>query len=77
MNKPSESVRINAERCKACGLCIHFCPKNALAQGDENNAMGYYVVRLEDDSRCNKCGLCQIICPDVAVTVSGKKPKSE
>jgi 2-oxoglutarate ferredoxin oxidoreductase subunit delta len=74
MNQPSP-VRITSERCKACGLCIHFCPKNALTQGDENNAMGYYVVRLKDNSHCNKCGLCQIICPDVAITVLGKKSK--
>lgn len=55
-------------RCKACGLCVHFCPKDALSFGDELNDMGYNFVR-SDEELCVKCGTCRTICPDVALQV--------
>ena len=27
---PRGAVRINRERCKGCGICIEFCPKQVL-----------------------------------------------
>jgi 2-oxoglutarate ferredoxin oxidoreductase subunit delta len=59
---------VNSARCKACGLCVYFCPKEALALGSEFNEMGYNFVHVDDD-KCVKCGTCQTICPDVAIKV--------
>ena len=35
-------VRIDFERCKECGYCINFCPKNVLAKGAAVNKRGYF-----------------------------------
>jgi len=59
---------INNARCKACGLCIYFCPKEAIVLCDEFNEMGYNFVDVDDD-KCVKCGTCQTICPDVVPKV--------
>ena len=33
------------ERCKACGLCIAYCKKDALEMTDEINSRGYKIGR--------------------------------
>ncbi len=49
--------------CKACGICVAFCPTGVLAK-DEG---GYpYVKDLE---KCINCGWCEVRCPDFAITV--------
>ncbi|MCG8532982.1 MAG: 4Fe-4S binding protein [Desulfovibrionales bacterium] len=60
---------IDARRCKACGLCVEKCPKDALAIGTEINAQGYnYVVQAHPEN-CVKCDICGITCPDMAIGV--------
>lgn len=54
--------------CKACGICVAFCPTGVLAI-DEG---GYPYVK--DSEKCINCGWCEIRCPDFAITV-GKKTK--
>jgi 2-oxoglutarate ferredoxin oxidoreductase subunit delta len=68
MKNDNKTLVINQVRCKACGLCIHFCPKSALSLGEEFNEMGYNFVR-SDGEKCVRCGTCQTICPDVALKV--------
>lgn len=48
-------VEIVAERCKSCGYCVKFCPKQVLEIGTGVNSKGYeYVVpvRPEDCIGC-------------------------
>lgn len=62
-------VKIVAERCKSCGYCIKFCPKNVLAVGEKVNSKGYeYVepVRMQD---CVGCLACARVCPDGAIEI--------
>ena len=50
-------VEIVAERCKSCGYCVKFCPKQVLEIGTSVNSKGYeYVVpvRPEDCIGCAK-----------------------
>ena len=50
-------------RCKQCGICGHFCPKNCIAFRED----GYPY--LADPEACTSCGMCQYMCPDWAVCV--------
>ena len=52
--------------CKACGICVAFCPTGALA----NDEAGYPYVN--DIEKCINCGWCEIRCPDFAITVEKK-----
>jgi 2-oxoglutarate ferredoxin oxidoreductase subunit delta len=53
--------------CKACGICVAFCPAQVFGRGEE----GYPEVR--DPEACIGCGWCEIHCPDFAITVHEKK----
>ncbi|SDO88918.1 4Fe-4S binding protein [Desulforhopalus singaporensis] len=66
--KKNKTLVINSARCKACGLCIHFCPKKALSLCGEFNDMGYNFVQ-SDQELCVKCNTCGTICPDVVLKV--------
>lgn len=62
-------VEIISERCKSCGYCAKFCPKNVLEVGTKVNSKGYeymQAVRLQD---CIGCAICGKICPDGAIDV--------
>jgi 2-oxoglutarate ferredoxin oxidoreductase subunit delta len=58
-------IKVNEERCKSCGLCIAFCPKQVLAISDKRNLHGYKVVYFKHSEKCNLCGVCYLMCPDV------------
>jgi len=58
------------DRCKACGLCIEFCPKNVLAfDMDTINPLGYHPVALIQADGCTGCGICGLMCPDLVIEV--------
>lgn len=60
---------IHKERCKACELCIHFCPQKIIAQGNELNSMGYHPVVITEEDKCTGCARCALICPDIAIEI--------
>ena len=51
---------IDAEACKACGLCIKACPVDAIA-GEKK------VPHVIDQEKCTRCGSCLDKCPFNAV----------
>ena len=54
---------IKEKRCKGCGICAAFCPKQVL----EGSLLGKITpVRPED---CIACGQCEMRCPDFAIFV--------
>lgn len=61
-------ISINKEKCKACGYCIHFCPKDALSFSSEMNKQSYTFVQVNEDL-CVGCGTCYAICPDTVFEI--------
>lgn len=64
---PKGKLAIIKERCKGCGFCIEFCPKNVLEFSSESNAKGYRIPRPARADKCILCGFCSMYCPDFAI----------
>jgi 2-oxoglutarate ferredoxin oxidoreductase subunit delta len=62
-------VKVDAERCKQCMLCIKFCPTDALKVGDVTNERGFYTIVMRDEELCTGCGQCALVCPSVCIEV--------
>jgi len=73
MAKTKSIVRINAQRCKACRLCISFCPQKVLSLDERINQSGFHPVKILNQEECSGCRSCQLICPDLAIFVVKKK----
>ena len=58
--KPQKKVMLNEKWCKACGICIAFCPRQALTANAEDKP-------LWNAELCVRCGLCEQRCPDFAI----------
>ncbi|MCK4331330.1 MAG: 4Fe-4S binding protein [Dehalococcoidia bacterium] len=63
-------VFIDEERCKGCGFCVEFCPREVLKMSTELSPKGYNLAVVEDESKCLACGFCEVICPEFAIRVS-------
>ncbi len=61
--EPKVNIDIYKAWCKACGICVAFCPTGVL----EKDESGYPFVK--DIEKCINCGWCEIRCPDFAITV--------
>ncbi|SHJ80122.1 4Fe-4S dicluster domain-containing protein [Tepidibacter formicigenes] len=60
MAPDNKKLVIDPSWCKACGICIAFCPKDVLEI--KNN-----VINIKNIKNCIKCGLCELRCPDYAI----------
>ncbi len=47
--------------CKACGICISFCPEDVFEKREDGKPI---AVRPGD---CTNCGICEVMCPDFAI----------
>lgn len=56
-------VTVKREWCKACGICIEFCPKKIFDPDPE----GY--PRIARPEECTYCQICEQLCPDFALKV--------
>ena len=64
---PQGKVHVVKDRCKGCGFCIKYCPKDVLELSKEINSKGYYFPQVKDEDACLNCGLCEIICPEFSI----------
>jgi 2-oxoglutarate ferredoxin oxidoreductase subunit delta len=60
--------KIFADWCKACGICIAFCPANVF----EKNENGMPVIKYAD--ACTGCRFCEFHCPDFAISIQERYP---
>jgi len=58
------SIDIRTKWCKACGICVAFCPKNALGLDEDSGK-----VSVVDQEACVGCRLCELRCPDYAIDI--------
>lgn len=56
------AMKIDADKCVACGSCAASCPAEAIAEGSPA-----YVI---DPAKCVDCGACASQCPAEAITAA-------
>ena len=56
-------ITIKELRCKGCGICAAFCPKQVL----EVSELG--KIQVKSPEACIACGQCEMRCPDYAIFV--------
>lgn len=77
MGKNRFILRVYNERCKDCGICFAFCPKDNLQAGADGCPV------FIDQETCSGCKMCEYMCPDFAIQVQrddlteGGKPGGE
>ena len=60
---------IRKDRCKGCGYCVQFCPKDVLKMSEQLNSRGIHCVEIADMEKCSSCGICAMMCPDVCMEI--------
>lgn len=70
--QPQAEIYIIKDRCKGCGYCIAYCPKEVLDESEEINARGAHPPKVKDINKCAVCGFCTAVCPDLAIFVQEK-----
>jgi 2-oxoglutarate ferredoxin oxidoreductase subunit delta len=73
---PHGEIHIIKERCKGCGFCVEYCPRDVLELSTEFNTKGYHPPQVIKGEACVHCGLCEMLCPEFAIFVT-EKPKEE
>ena len=59
---------IALERCTGCGLCVQYCPTDAVELVGER-ASGYRP-NITRPQRCSYCGICEEMCPVGAIALT-------
>jgi 2-oxoglutarate ferredoxin oxidoreductase subunit delta len=77
-SEPLAYVYVDKDRCKGCGFCVEYCPRDVLKMGSELSAKGYQLAVVKESNKCLACGFCELICPEFAVklTLNNKAPSS-
>ncbi len=57
------TITIDPKRCKACGYCAAFCPREVYASDSDGKPI------VTSPESCVACQLCVKRCPDFAVKV--------
>ncbi|MBZ7987536.1 4Fe-4S binding protein [Campylobacter canadensis] len=66
-------VWVDEKRCKACNLCVSYCPSGAIAMRDEPHAVLGKMIEVIHPEYCIGCRDCELHCPDFAIFVANPK----
>jgi len=64
---PHGELHIIWERCKGCGFCVEYCPKDVLELSTDFNSKGYHPPIVRNGTICVHCQLCEMLCPEFAI----------
>lgn len=67
LNLPRGEILVINERCKGCGFCVEYCPRDVLELSADFNSKGYHPPVAKRIDRCTICGLCEALCPEFAI----------
>jgi 2-oxoglutarate ferredoxin oxidoreductase subunit delta len=70
---PQGEIHIIKDRCKGCGFCVEYCPKDVLEMSEEYNKKGYHPPLVKRPEECVECHLCEMLCPEFAIYVTLKE----
>ena len=62
-------IEIDTQKCKGCGFCVNFCPRNLIQLDSHFNNKGYHPAVFKGQEKCTGCAICALMCPEVAITV--------
>lgn len=65
--QPRGEVVIITDRCKGCGFCVEYCPRDVLMLSRAYNRKGYHPPTVQKPGECLNCNLCEMICPEFAI----------
>jgi 2-oxoglutarate ferredoxin oxidoreductase subunit delta len=76
--KPKKGrIHIVKDRCKGCGFCVEYCPREVLELSEEFNVKGYHPPYVKNEEECCYCQLCETICPEFAIFVTLREEEEE
>jgi len=65
--RPTGRIFVIVERCKGCGFCVEYCPRDVLRISEKFNKKGYHYPEPIKEDACVDCDLCESICPEFAI----------
>ncbi len=66
-------VWVEEKNCKACDLCVAYCPAGVLAMVPEPKTILGAMVKVVYPDSCIGCNDCELECPDFAIMVADRK----
>lgn len=66
-------VWVDESRCKACNICVSYCPAGVLAMRDDIHAVLGQMIEVVYPASCIGCTECETHCPDFAIMVAKRE----
>lgn len=70
--KEDVAVWVDTKRCKACDICVSYCPAGVLGMRLEPSAVLGKIIEVVHEDACIGCRDCELHCPDFAIYVAKK-----
>lgn len=66
------AVWVDESRCKACDICVSYCPAGVLGMKEDIHAIQGMMIEVVHPESCIGCNDCELHCPDFAIYVADK-----